>query len=267
MAEIIRINSIDDPRVREYLSLKCSKKALDGGCFIAEGEKVIRLALELGLEPVSLLMEERQIVGLGKAVLSLADVPVYTSSREILSGITGFELTRGFLSLMRRPKMPSVDEVLEKAKRVAVLEGLSDGVNVGAIMRSAAALGIDAVLLYKNCCDPLNRRSVRVSMGTVLQIPWAYLELPLSEGVELLRSKGFLTVSLALKNDTVGIDDPVLTKAERLAMFFGSEGNGLDERIVDNCDYTAKIPMYHGVDSLNVAAAAAVSFWEIAKRA
>jgi len=129
-----------------------------------------------------------------------------------------------------------------------VLEGLSDGVNVGAIMRSAAALGIDAVLLYKNCCDPLNRRSVRVSMGTVLQIPWAYLELPLSEGVELLRSKGFLTVSLALKNDTVGIDDPVLTKAERLAMFFGSEGNGLDERIVDNCDYTAKIPMYHGVD-------------------
>lgn len=267
MAEIIRINSIDDPRVREYLSLKCSKKALDGGCFIAEGEKVIRLALELGLEPVSFLMEERQIEGLGKAVLSLADVPVYTSSREILSGITGFELTRGFLSLMRRPQMPSVDEVLEKAKRVAVLEGLSDGVNVGAIMRSAAALGIDAVLLYKNCCDPLNRRSVRVSMGTVLQIPWAYLELPLSEGVEILRSKGFLTVSLALKNDTVGIDDPVLTKAERLAMFFGSEGNGLDERIVDNCDYTAKIPMYHGVDSLNVAAAAAVSFWEMARRA
>ena len=265
MAKIITVESISDPDIKEYLSLKSSGKN-HGDFFIAEGEKVIRLALDMGLEPVSLLMERRQIEGLGKDIADKVDVPIYTASRELLSDITGFALTRGFLSLMRRPKKLGVKEVIKNARRIGVLQGLSDAANVGAVIRSAAAMGIDGILLYPDCCDPLNRRSVRVSMGTVFQIPWAILDCGFEEGVEFLKKEGFLSVALALKNDTVGIDDPLLKNAEKLAMFFGSEGMGLDESIIEACDLTAKIPMYHGVDSLNVAAAAAVSFWELGKR-
>lgn len=268
MSKIITVDDINAPELSVYTSLTESQLKRHEGVFIAESVKVIDVALDKGLEPISFLMEERQIKGIGKdLIVRCPDVPVYTASRQVLSSITGFELTRGVLCAMKRPEIQSVDEVLRNAKRVAVLERLSDAVNVGAIFRSAAALGIDAVLLFHNCSEPLNRRTVRVSMGSVFLVPWAFFQkenFPNSENaVEYLKSKGFITAALALKNDSIGIDDPVLKTQEKLAFFLGAEGEGLSENTIKSCDYTVKIPMFHGVDSLNVAAAAAVSFWEI----
>lgn len=271
MSQIITVTDIDMPELKVYTSLTEAQLKREEDLFIAESVKVIDVALDKGIEPISFLMEERQIEGIGKEIIARCpDVPVYTAPREILSAITGFELTRGVLCAMKRPEIDSLDEVLESAKRIAVLERLSDSVNVGAIFRSAAALGIDAVLLFNNCSEPLNRRTVRVSMGSVFLIPWAFFEKDKfstpETAVEYLKSKGFLTAALALKNDTLGIDNPILKKSERLALFLGSEGEGLSKATIEACDYTVKIPMYHEVDSLNVAAAAAVSFWELGNK-
>lgn len=268
MAEIIKIENIHAPELSVYASLTESQLKKECDLFIAESVKVIDVALDCGLEPVSFLMEERQIDGIGKDILARCpDVPVYTAERNVLSALTGFELTRGVLCAMRRPKIKSVDEVLEGAKRVAVLERLSDSVNVGAIFRSAAALGIDAVLLFHNCSEPLNRRTVRVSMGSVFLVPWAFFDksvcpLP-SDAVEFLKQRGFVTAALALRDNTLNINDSALKPADKLAMFFGAEGDGLSNDTIDACDYTVKIPMHHSVDSLNVSNAAAVAFWEI----
>ncbi|MEE1279873.1 MAG: RNA methyltransferase [Oscillospiraceae bacterium] len=268
MARIIKIEDISVPEVSAYASLTEAQLREDSGLFIAESVKVIDVALDSGLEPVSFLMEEKQIDGIGKEILARCpDVPVFTAKRKVLSSLTGFELTRGVLCAMRRPEPPSLDSVLEGAKKVAVLERLSDSVNVGAIFRSAAALGIDALLLFHNCCEPLNRRTVRVSMGSVFLVPWAFFpkkDYPLpSDTVGFLKQKGFVTAALALKNNSIGIDDPILSSSQKLALFFGAEGDGLSEDTIEACDYTAKIPMHHGVDSLNVAAAAAITFWQL----
>lgn len=270
MSEIIMLNDLNAPEISVYKSLKASKQNKYRELFIAESVKVINVALDKGIEPVSFLMEERQILGIGKELISrLPNIPVFTASREVLSELTGFELTRGVLCAMKRPKPLMLDEVLQNAKRVAVLERISDSVNVGAIFRSAAALGFDAVLLFNNCSEPLNRRTVRVSMGSVFLVPWAFFD---KEGfpeprnaVEYLKSKGYLTAAMALIDDTVSIDSEILEKAEKLALFLGAEGDGLSKDTINACDYTVKIPMCHDVDSLNVATAAAISFWELGK--
>lgn len=268
MAQVIKIKDITTPEISVYASLTENQLKKECDLFIAESVKVIDVALDCGIEPVSFLMEERQIEGIGKDILARCpNVPVYTASREVLSSLTGFELTRGVLCAMRRPEIKSVDQVLDGAKRIAVLERLSDSVNVGAIFRSAAALGIDAVLLFHNCSEPLNRRTVRVSMGSVFLIPWAFFdksECPIPSGaVEYLKQKGFKTAALALRDDTININDPVLKSADKLALFLGAEGDGLSNDTIDACDYTVKIPMHHSVDSLNVSNAATVAFWEI----
>lgn len=268
MAQIIKIKDINAEEISVYASLTESQLKKECDLFIAESVKVIDVALDCGLEPVSFLMEERQIDGMGKEILERCpNVPVYTAERSVISSLTGFELTRGVLCAMRRPETRSIDEVLEGAKRVAVLERLSDSVNVGAIFRSAAALGIDAVLLFHNCSEPLNRRTVRVSMGSVFLVPWAFFDkgaypLP-SDAVEYLKQKGFKTVALALRDNTLNINDSALKSAQKLALFFGAEGDGLSDGTINACDFTVKIPMHHSVDSLNVSNAAAVAFWEI----
>ena len=238
------------------------------GVFIAESPKVIGRALDAGYEPVSLLMEPRHIDGQGRDIIARCEgIPVYTASREILEGLTGYALTRGMLCAMRRPPLPSVEDVCANARRVAVLEGIVDSTNVGAIFRSAAALNIDAVLVTPTCGDPLYRRAVRVSMGTVFQVPWTRIGSEPSEwpepGLERLRKLGFQTAAMALRDDSVSIDDPRLAAEEKLAIVLGTEGDGLAERTIAECDYTVRIPMAHQVDSLNVAAASAVAFWEL----
>jgi len=269
MPNIINITDTNAPELKIYSSLTEAQLKRNENIFIAESVKVIDVALDKGLEPVSFLMEERQIAGIGKDIIfRCPNTPIYTAERSILSSITGFELTRGLLSAMKRPKSQSLETVLENSKRIAVLERLSDSANVGAIFRSAAALGIDAVLLFHNCSEPLNRRTVRVSMGSVFLVPWAFFEkesFPNPENaVNFLKSKGFITAAMALKDDSIGITDKKLKTSEKLALFLGSEGEGLSKSTIDTCDYTVKIPMHHNVDSLNVAAAAAVSFWELA---
>ncbi len=268
MQKIITINNINSPELSVYALLTEAQLKKDKDLFIAESVKVIDVALNCGIEPQSFLMEEKQIEGISKDIIARCpDVPIYTAERKTLASLTGFELTRGVLCAMKRPKTQSLEDVLKNAKRIAVLERLSDSVNVGAIFRSAAALGMDAVLLFHNCSEPLNRRSVRVSMGSVFLVPWAFFEkktFPLPEdAVEYLKSKGFVTAAMALKDDSVGITDSGLKNAEKLALFLGSEGEGLSESTINACDYTVKIPMHHKVDSLNVAAAAAVSFWQL----
>lgn len=270
MSNIITITDISAPEISVYASLTENQLKRDEGVFIAESIKVIDVALEKGLDPVSFLMEERQITGIGKEIIARRpNVPVYTASRDVLSSLTGFELTRGVLCAIKRPKEADIETVLKNVKRVAVLERLSDAVNVGAVFRSAAALGFDAILLFNNCSEPLNRRTVRVSMGSVFLVPWAFFkkeEFPLPENaVEYLKSKGFVTAAMALENDSIGIDNPILQNSEKLALFLGAEGDGLSRATIEHCDYTVKIPMHHGVDSLNVAAAAAVSFWQLGK--
>ena len=241
------------------------------GIFIAESPKVIGRALDAGYEPVSLLMERRHSGGQGREIIArCGSVPVYTADREALAGLTGYELTRGVLCAMRRPSLPSVEELCADARRVAVLEGIVDHTNVGAIFRSAAALNMDAVLVTPTCCDPLYRRAVRVSMGTVFQVPWTRIgETPADwpgPGLARLRALGFKTAAMALSDDSVPIDDPRLMGEERLAIVLGTEGDGLAERTIAACDYTVRIPMAHGVDSLNVAAASAVAFWQLRAR-
>ena len=232
------------------------------GMFIAESPKVIMRALDAGCVPVSLLVERGHInAEAEEAIQRCGNVPVYTAPLDVLTKLTGFQLTRGMLCAMRRPQLPALEDVLKNAKRVAVLEAIQNPTNVGAIFRSAAALGMVAVVLTPACSNPLYRRSARVSMGTVFQIPWTYIP-----GVEGLQQHGFKTAAMALTDDSVSIDDPALLAEDKLAVVLGSEGDGLAVTTIASCDYTVKIPMYHGVDSLNVAAASAVAFWELRNR-
>ena len=241
------------------------------GIFIAESPKVIARALDAGYQPLSLLMERKQITGPAAGILSrCGDAPVYTADREMLAELTGFELTRGVLCAFRRPAPRPVEELCKNARRVAVLEGIVDSTNVGAIFRSAAALKMDAVLINPSCCDPLCRRAVRVSMGTVFQVPWGQLgETPADwpeKGMDILHSLGFKTAAMALSDRSVSIDDEQLAKEPKLAIVLGTEGDGLAAGTIASCDYTVGIPMSHGVDSLNVAAASAVAFWQLGKQ-
>lgn len=272
MANIIEITEIADPQLDLFARLTeaqlRSRIEPEKGVFIAESPKVIDLALDAGHLPVALLMERRHLEGQGKAIIQrCGGIPVYTADREVLAGLTGYPLTRGVLCAMKRPKLPSVEEVCANARRVAVLEGIVDTTNVGAIFRSAAALHMDGVLVSPTCCDPLNRRAVRVSMGTVFQIPWTRLgESPAQwpqAGLQQLQALGFRSVAMALSDTAVGIDDPRLMAEDKLAILLGTEGDGLSPTTIAQCDYTACIPMSHGVDSLNVAAASAVAFWQL----
>ncbi len=227
---------------------------------IAESPKVINVALSAGYEPVSLLCEQKHIDGDAATIIAAhPQLPVYTGPRQLLASLTGYTLTRGVLCAMRRPTPRSVAEVCREARRVVVIDGVSDTTNIGAIFRSAAALGIDAVLLTRTSCDPYNRRSVRVSMGSVFLVPWAWLDEP----VDSLKGLGFKTAAMALRTDSVNLDDPTLCAEPRLAIIMGTEGDGLANNVIDSADYTVCIPMAHGVDSLNVAAAAAVAFWQL----
>ncbi len=261
---LIEIESTDDPRLAPYARLTEAqlRTATADGIFIAESPKVIKVALEAGLQPVSLLTERRHIEGDAAGIISLmpADTPVFTGERRILADLTGYTLTRGVLCAMRRPAPAEPQTLLRSARRVAVLHGVCDTTNVGAIFRSAAALGIDAVLLSGAACDPLNRRAVRTSMGTVFMIPWATVTTPI---LPTLAAAGFKSVALALTHRSVSITDPVLAAEERLALILGTEGDGLPDEIIEAADYTARIPMARPVDSLNVAAAAAVAFWQL----
>lgn len=241
------------------------------GIFIAESPKVIGRALDAGFEPISLLLERKHIENQAHNIIErCGNIPIFTSDPDVLTNLTGYSLARGALCAMRRKKLPEVSEICKNARRIAVLENIMNSTNVGAIFRSAAALNMDAILLTPACSDPLYRRSVRVSMGTVFQVPWTYFEGNFNEcpqlGVEILHQNGFKTAAMALRNDTISIDDPKLRTEEKLAVFLGTEGDGLAEATISNCDYTVKIPMSHGVDSLNVAAAGAVAFWELGKR-
>lgn len=260
---VIHVDSLGHPGLEVYASLTEAqlRNRLDpaNGVFIAESPKVINVALDAGYNPLSLLCEERHITGDASGIIDrYPDMPVYTGSRELLASLTGYTLTRGVLCAMRRPLPPSVEEVCSGAKRVVVIDGVVDTTNIGAIFRSAAALGIDAVLLTPSSCDPLNRRAIRVSMGTVFLVPWTWVDSASS-----LRDLGFKTVAMALTDRSVSIGDPDLCSEPRLAIIMGTEGDGLPQATIDSADYTARIPMYHNVDSLNVAAAAAVAFWQL----
>ncbi len=268
MSQIVELTSLEDPALDPYARLTeaqlRARREPEKGVFIAESPKVIKTALDAGLTPVSLLMERRHIAGDGAELLARCPgVPVYTGERELLARLTGYALTRGVLCAMRRPALPTPADVLASARRVAVLEGVVDATNIGAIFRSAAALGVDGVLLTPTCCDPLIRRAARVSMGTVFQVPWTYLESWPEGGGALLRAAGFATAAMALTDDSVPVDDGRVKSEPRLAIVLGTEGDGLARRTVASCDYTVRIPMHRGVDSLNVAAAAAVAFWEL----
>ncbi|MGI6029006.1 MAG: TrmH family RNA methyltransferase [Candidatus Heteroscillospira sp.] len=275
MPQIIEINDLSRPELDVFARLTEAQRRCrlepEKGVFIAESPKVISVALDAGYEPVSLLMERRHIEGDARELLArCGDAPVYTAPRELLAELTGYTLTRGVLCAMRRPALKSVEEICASARRVAVLEGVVDSTNVGAIFRSAAALGMDAVLLTPTSCDPLNRRAVRVSMGTVFQVPWTYIGSSAADwpqsGMERLGALGFRTAAMALREDSVGIDDPALMAEDRLAIILGAEGDGLAGGTIASCDYTVRIPMAHGVDSLNVAAAGAVAFWQLGRR-
>lgn len=272
MPHIIEITDFSDPLLDVYARLTeaqlLNRFEPAKGMFIAESPKVIERALNAGCKPVSLLMERKDIDGSAKEIIRrCGDVPVYTADREVLAQLTGFQLTRGVLCAMLRPSPLSVDSILENARRVVILENVQNPTNVGAIFRSAAALGMDAVLLTPGCSNPLYRRSARVSMGTVFQIPWTFIGRDTSDwpssGMEILHSYGFKTAALALCDNSLSIDDPHLAAEDKLAILLGSEGDGLTNETIASCDYTVKIPMYHGVDSLNVAAASAVAFWEL----
>ena len=275
MPNIIEITDFHSPELDPYARLTQNqlrnRLEPEKGIFIAESPKVIDRALDAGYKPVSLLMERKQITGPAAGILSrCGDAPVYTADREMLAKLTGFELTRGVLCAFRRPAPRPVEELCKNARRVAVLEGIVDSTNVGAIFRSAAALNMDAVLINPSCCDPLCRRAVRVSMGTVFQVPWGQLgETPADwpeKGMDILHSLGFKTAAMALSDRSVSIDDAQLAKEPKLAIVLGTEGDGLAADTIASCDYTVKIPMSHGVDSLNVAAASAVAFWQLGRQ-
>ena len=276
MPHIIEINDLSDPALDVFARLTQaqlrSRLEPEKGVFIAESPKVIARALDAGLLPLSLLMERRKIEGPAQEILARcpADTPVYTADRDILTALTGYQLTRGVLAAFHRPALPGVEVLCRDARRVAVLENIVDSTNIGAIFRSAAALHIDAVLVTPSCCDPLCRRAVRVSMGTVFQVPWTRIgaepaDWPIA-GLARLKALGFKTAALALTDRSVSIDDPAMMAEPRLALVLGTEGDGLTADTIAHCDYTARIPMSHGVDSLNVAAASAVAFWQLRAR-
>ena len=275
MPNIIEVSDLAAPELDVFARLTeaqlRNRLEAEKGVFIAESPKVIGRALDAGYEPVSLLMERKHIDGQGQDIIArCGDIPVYTADREVLADLTGYALTRGVLCAMRRPSLLSVEELCAGARRVAVLEGIVDSTNIGAIFRSAAALRMDAVLVTPTCGDPLYRRAVRVSMGTVFQVPWTRIGDQPSDwpepGLEQLQALGFKTAAMALSDDSVSIEDPRLAAEERLAIVLGTEGDGLAQRTIAGCDYTVRIPMSHGVDSLNVAAASAVAFWELRAR-
>ena len=262
MANIIEITDLSTPELDAYARLTQAqlrnRLEPEKGIFIAESPKVIDLAMKAGCTPISFLMERKHIEGQAAELIAQCDVPVYTADRDVLASLTGYELTRGILCALRRPQLPCPGDVLRNARRVAVLCGIVDSTNVGAIFRSAAALGMDAVLVTPECCDPLCRRAVRVSMGTVFQTPWTVID-----SIGALQALGFKAAAMALTDRSVSIDDAALAEEEKLAIVLGNEGNGLPQSVIDACDYTVKIPMKHGVDSLNVAAAGAVAFWQL----
>ena len=265
--QIIEINSLSHPGVEVFSTLTeaqlRNRLEPQKGIFIAESPKVIHVALNAGYEPLALLCERKHIEGDAASLIErCGDIPVYTGERELLASLTGYTLTRGVLCAMRRPAPKSVEEVCQDAKRIAVIDGVVDTTNIGAIFRSAAALGIDAVLLTPSSCDPLNRRAVRVSMGAVFLLPWTWLEAPISS----LRTLGFRTVAMALSENSVPIDHPSLKDEPQLAIVLGTEGDGLSTQVIQETDYVVRIPMWHEVDSLNVAAASAVAFWELRAR-
>lgn len=261
---IIEITSLTQPGVEIFSSLTeaqlRNRIEPHKGIFIAESPKVIRVALDAGYEPVSLLCEQKHITGDAADIVDRCkEIPIYTGSRQLLASLTGYTLTRGVLCAMRRPTPRTVADICAGTRRVVVIDGVTDTTNIGAIFRSAAALGIDAVLLTRTSCDPLNRRAVRVSMGSVFLVPWTWVDAPLTT----LRELGFSTVAMALSDNSVSIDDPTLCNLPRIAIIMGTEGDGLAQQTIDSADYVARIPMAHGVDSLNVAAAAAVAFWQL----
>ncbi len=261
---IIEITTLTHPGVEVFATLTeaqlRNKVEPDKGVFIAESPKVIRVALDAGYEPLALLCERKHITGdAADIVARCQNKPIYTGERELLAALTGYTLTRGVLCAMRRPQPLAVADVCARARRVVVIDGVVDTTNIGAIFRSAAALGVDAVLLTPTSCDPLNRRAVRVSMGSVFLVPWTWLEAP----IESLKDLGFATAAMALSDDSVAIDDPILGAEERLAIIMGTEGDGLSHSVISGADYVVRIPMSHNVDSLNVAAASAIAFWQL----
>lgn len=264
---LIHITDLHHPGVEVFSTLTeaqlRNRIEPEKGVFIAESPKVIHVALNAGYQPLALLCEERHITGDAADIIArCGDIPVYTGSRDLLASLTGYTLTRGVLCAMRRPAPRTVEEVCADAHRVVVIDGVVDTTNIGAIFRSAAALGIDAVLLTPTSCNPLNRRAVRVSMGSVFLLPWTWIDNP----VRQLTSLGFRTVAMALTDNSVSIDHPALMDEPRLAIIMGTEGDGLSSEVIAQTDYVVRIPMYHNVDSLNVAAASAVAFWQLRKR-
>lgn len=260
---VIEISSLDDPRVSAYARLTGgqlrNRQHQGQGVVVAESPKVINVALRAGLEPLSLLCERRHLTGDAAGIVAkLGDVPVYTGSRGLLQGLTGYALTRGVLCAMRRPAVPTAAQVCAAASRVAVIHGVVDATNVGAIFRSAAALGIDAVLVTSDSCDPLCRRAIRVSMGTVFLVPWAWVNC-----TDSLHELGLKTVAMALRDNSIALDDPRLCAQPRLAIVVGTEGDGLPQQAIDQADWVVRIPMARGVDSLNVSTAAALAFWQL----
>ena len=268
MNKITEITDFLDPRLDVYARLTegqlLSRGDSENAMFIAESPKVIGRALDAGYEPVSCLMEKRHIEGEGKQILDrINNVPVFCAESDVLTQLTGFKLTRGMLCAMKRKPLPDIRTLCENKKRIVILDKVMNPTNVGAIIRSAAALGMDGVVLTPGCSDPLYRRAARVSMGTVFQIEWTFLT---EDRLDEIKALGFKTVAMALKDNTLSINDPVLANEEKLAIIMGTEGDGLSDKTIDDCDYTVKIPMYHGVDSLNVAAASAVAFYQLSKK-
>lgn len=273
---MIEITDFDAPELDVYARLTeaqlLNKDHPEDGLFIAESPKVISRALDGGYEPVSVLVEKKQVLEDAETIAVLGkcgNVPVYTAEFEVLTKLTGFKLTRGMLCAMKRRRLPGLQEICNGCDRIAVLENVMNPTNVGAIFRSAAALHMDAVILTGGCSSPLYRRASRVSMGTVFQIPWTFVDNSViwpEEGMKILRELGFKTAAMALKEDSASIDDPELMKEDKLAVILGTEGDGLAPETIADCDYTVMIPMSHGVDSLNVAAASAVAFWQLGKR-
>ena len=258
MTQSIEITVLNDPGVAPYAQLT-GRQLQQENCLIAESENVILAALEAGCRPLSLLMERRHLTGKGRELAQRCAVPVYTGEDSLLESLTGFRLSRGILCAMERPVPQDAQQIVANARRILVLENVVDGTNVGALMRSAAALGADGVLLTPDCCDPFQRRAARVSMGAAFRIPWAFCAGPL----RLLKDAGFVTAALALRSEAVSIQDRRLREAEKLALFLGSEGDGLRQETIDGCHYAAIIPMHHEVNSLNVAAAGAIACWEL----
>lgn len=265
---IIHINSLEYAGIEIFHSLTeaqlRNRLEPEKGIFIAESPKVIRVALDAGYQPIALLTEERHITGDAADIVAKIEnlnIPIYTGSRDLLTTLTGYKLTRGVLCAMKRPNEKALTNIIKDAHRIVIIDNVVDTTNIGAIFRSAAALGIDAVLLTRNSCDPLNRRAVRVSMGSVFLIPWTWID-----DIGELQKEGFKTVAMALTDKSISLDAPLLQDIDKLAIIMGAEGDGLPQNTINNADYTVRIPMAHGVDSLNVAAASAVAFWQLRKK-